>query len=749
MPTAWIRPILGIARTLAWTAALGCGSRAPVEHQGGGDPLEQAELEARDRYAKTPVSVSGRVLDRNGAPIPGAALELARQTSLSDEAGYYDFSGVARHNAMLTVSAPGFRVERVPLALAVPLDLAVVDVLPLLLFRDDLARLTFGGDVQLGRRYLDPTGQTPLDSVPPDDPTALLRASDPAPGTEAVLAPIRPWLSDADFTSVNLETVVTDTPSSPDLANSYVFFTLPGSLSPLRDAGVDHVANGNDHIDDYLDDGLRDTLAAVDEAGLLHSGAGIDVEGAFEAARTDIRGVPYALLSFVAIEGLAVQNATNATESHSGAADLNDGARITNALERERDAGYVPIAELHTGYEYSEAPLDDTTTGRMELVADAGAALVVCHHPHVAQGFQFHDGTLIAHSLGNLVFDQERLETELGLLLSVDLDGERLANAEARGVFIDDLVPKPITGHVHDALLRRIAGASAPWGTLVVPYGPSAWVVPAERADEIETIDRHVPASIHVQEEGFAVIDLRPVLEPGESILAVQTPQALSSLRIGRDLLVFGDMEDADVDATDLETPVWSTTGLGGTGSSYVCRKDPYRGAAALCSIQEESSTKEASIELRERLAVLGDRTHLPNQELTLLAMMSAHRAGPVRVEARYYVGLDDAEFGGETALELDGGSYTWQQEVRDLHMPPDARALRIFFHQAAPTSGSGIVRIDDVAVIAWQEELDPSGKATLDVPNVSDFIRIEAKPGAYAFDVSLRKRVPKASLVP
>jgi len=758
---AWPLAVLAIG-------ASACGPRKAAESDGGGgDDLARAELDFRETYATTPLEVSGRVLDRAGTPLSGARLGLGEASAQSDAQGRFAFSGIARRNALLVVEMAGFRVERLPLLLAVPLDQTAARVPPILLFPDDHARLTFGGDVQLGRRYLDSTGMAPSDQVPPDDPTTLIQASNPGPGTEAVLAPIKPWLSDPDFTGVNLETVVSDTPSTPDLNNTYVFFTLPGSLPPLRDAGIDYVANANNHIYDYYDDGVSDTLRAVEDAGLLHSGAGVNADAAFEAARTDVRGVPYSFLSFVSIEGIPVRNSTGATDTRSGSADLNDDDRIQSALARERDAGRVPIAELHTGYEYSEAPLDDYTTGRMEFVADAGAALVVCHHPHLAQGFEFHDGTLIAHSLGNLVFDQDRIETQLGLLLSVDLDGERLLNAEARGVFIDEYVPRPVTGHLHDLLLRRVGGSSAPWGTLVVPYGASAWIVPPERADEIATVDRHISAPFHMGNERFTVVDLRPSLEPGESIVSVSTKQATSSLRIGRDLLVYGDIEDQDVDDQDLETPAFYTTGLDRARSSYVCRKDAYRGAAALCSIRDEASTTEASMTLRDRLRVLGDKTNLPNKELTLFAMVSANRAGPVRIEARYYASLGDEEFGAETPIELAPGSYNWNAAVRDLHMPPDspdyprspsdpydpelrrqnARALRLFVYQGAPASGAGIFRMDDVAVIAWQEELDPSGATELDVPHPREFLRVEGEPGVYVLDVTVRKRVPKAAL--
>ena len=56
--------------------------------------------------------------------------------------------------------------------------------------KDGGVRMLFGGDVSLGRRFLDPTDQTPRDRVPQDHPDALIRVSDPLPGTKAVLRSI-------------------------------------------------------------------------------------------------------------------------------------------------------------------------------------------------------------------------------------------------------------------------------------------------------------------------------------------------------------------------------------------------------------------------------------------------------------------------------------------------------------------------------------------------------------------------------
>jgi hypothetical protein len=400
----------------------------------------------------------------------------------------------------------------------------------------------------------------------------------------------------------------------------------------------------------------------------------------------------------------------------------------------------------------------------MDFVVDNGAALVVGHHPHVPQGFHFHDGVLVAESLGNLIFDQERLETLFGMLLTVDLEGETLLHAEARGLFIEDFVPRPIAGAPQDGWQRRIAASSSE--ALVVPYGESLLIAPREGAADFVTLDREVDVDVHVGGTGFSVVDLRPLLETGESLRRLTASTSSLEVLAGRDLLAFGDMEDADVDADVMEPSIWYTTGLDRAISSFPCQKDAYRGAVSLCSIRQATSETQATISIRNRVRVLGDKLNLPNKDLTLLAYVSGENAGPVRATVTYLASFGDKEFGEEEAFLLPAGSYPWHPVTSDLHMPPDspqyprdpedpydpllrtenARSFRVFFRHAAPPSGAGLFRVDDVAAIAWEEALDTSGATELETPHARDFLRVEASPGDYALSLELSRVLPRAA---
>ena len=62
------------------------------------------------------------------------------------------------------------------------------------------------------------------------------------------------------------------------------------------------------------------------------------------------------------------------------------------AIRSERDAGYVPVVQFHTGREYTYEPTE-YVLGRMQLAAENQVPLIVAHHPHVAQGVAVFDNT--------------------------------------------------------------------------------------------------------------------------------------------------------------------------------------------------------------------------------------------------------------------------------------------------------------------------------------------------------------------
>ena len=92
----------------------------------------------------------------------------------------------------------------------------------------------------------------------------------------------------------------------------------------------------------------------------------------------------------------------------------------------------------------------------------AGADLVVGGHPHWVQGLEPYRGAVIAHSLGNFVFDMDFMEQTMeGVTLTATFRGDRLVDVELEPYrMTPDFAPRPVTGAAARAILRDVRAVS-------------------------------------------------------------------------------------------------------------------------------------------------------------------------------------------------------------------------------------------------------------------------------------------------
>ena len=236
---------------------------------------------------------------------------------------------------------------------------------------------------------------------------------------------------------------------------------------------------------------------------------------------------------------------------------------------------------------------------------------MVCHHAHVAQGFGKVGDVLAVHCPGNLIMDQDRVETMLGLMVRVDMDGAKVRAVRAVPVYLEDFRPKPIGGRLASVLLRRVAESSRPYGVLAYPYNNQGWV--SLTPSDYTVHDRAVVASVKIPVSGVAVLDLRLYAAGEESLIAACTAGGSSGLvgQMGRDILEHGDFEDYDVDADHFEAARWDVE----ASSRYVSRLRPFRGLACVRSTRNARSDADSVLPLRNRIRVFGDALDQPNKD--------------------------------------------------------------------------------------------------------------------------------------
>jgi len=176
--------------------------------------------------------------------------------------------------------------------------------------------------------------------------------------------------------------------------------------SVLKDAGIDVVTLANNHSLDFGFQGLFDTMRAMAQAGVDFAGAGVNRDGAEQPLYIPAGAHTLCLLAF----SRTLPTSFWATDSRSGTA-FADQERLRTRVKTCAAAGFYTIVAVHWGQESLDHPLPyQRLLGHVAI--DAGARLVIGHHPHVLQSMEVYKGRPIFFSLGNFAFGSSPMGTE-------------------------------------------------------------------------------------------------------------------------------------------------------------------------------------------------------------------------------------------------------------------------------------------------------------------------------------------------
>ena len=292
-----------------------------------------------------------------------------------------------------------------------------------------------------------------------------------AHGAPAVLAKVKPFLADAQLAFVNLECPISDK-GTAQASKEYTFrapISLPGGLVS---AGIDVVSMANNHVLDYGRAAFLDTLKRLDAAGVAHAGAGANSASAAAPALLITPSGTVAVLAFTEIipggfEAGPKQPGTNPA--------IPDYKKMLSSIKAAAARADFVVVSMHWGIEYT-AQANAGQRALAHQIIDAGADLVIGHHPHVIQGIELYRNKLIAYSLGDFVFDHNGRATGEAFVLRASLPQTGLPSLEIVPVYLNDLtgVPAPVTGEDADAILGRLTKLSASLGLKLVQEGDRA-----------------------------------------------------------------------------------------------------------------------------------------------------------------------------------------------------------------------------------------------------------------------------------
>ena len=232
---------------------------------------------------------------------------------------------------------------------------------------------------------------------------------------------IKDYLSDADLVFGNLETPITQGREIQNL--EMIFRSNPGTEQALKQAGFSILSLANNHTPNFGEQGLVDTFGYLDMAGIKHVGAGVDEQLAGQPVYTEVKGIKFTFLAYNDPD--VVPAYYEATATSSGTAFMRINKMIRAVRDAKQKADFV-IVSMHSGIEYNSGP-DNSQVNFAHAAIDAGADLIIGHHPHVVQTMEQYKGKYIFYSLGNFVFDQPQTqETKDGLMIKVYFTRDRV-----------------------------------------------------------------------------------------------------------------------------------------------------------------------------------------------------------------------------------------------------------------------------------------------------------------------------------
>jgi poly-gamma-glutamate synthesis protein (capsule biosynthesis protein) len=290
-------------------------------------------------------------------------------------------------------------------------------------------------------------------------------------GGKAALAKVKPFLEDAHVAFINLEGPISDKGSPVD-GKEYTFESRTALAAGLADAGIDVVSLANNHSRDYGASALLDTFERLKAVGVKWAGAGANAEAAYSPAILDTPAGTVAILAFSAITTWY-----GAGSDSAGTATTTSHERVLAAVRAAaKKADYV-IVSFHWGTEY-EGTAGSGQRSLAHKVIDAGADLILGHHPHVIQGMEIYKDKLIAYSLGDFVFDHYKRVTGEAFVLQVTLDKSGPPTAEIIPVYLSDPwgIPAPVKGSEAKVILDRLAKYSSALGLELKRSGDHAFI---------------------------------------------------------------------------------------------------------------------------------------------------------------------------------------------------------------------------------------------------------------------------------
>ena len=575
-------------------------------------------------------------------------------------------------------------------------------------------------------------------------------------GVEILFEPTLDILGNAaDLTIANLECCMTvDGEAHP--TKSVVYRGRPEYVAGLAQAGIDLVSLANNHTLDYGLVGLQSTQEALSQNQILFSGSGADSYEAYLPLFTNTKGVAIAWLA----------NSDRTGQYNNSQPYLNAGLNkpgfayltpyyLQQQINEVREVADLVVMEMHAGSEYSSEPgigydnydfgvgippnewiAPREITHNMDLPEDSeedenysplldvphmwdreirhfaiesGADLVVVHHPHIIQGLEVYNGKLIAHSLGNFIFDLDYQETFPSLILNAEVSYDGFSSYSVTPVYIDDYIPVPARGELAVHLLDHLAAQSRQLDTYLYVDGEndraSVWL-DTLAMPRTQILNRQ---AFQLAQNGSNWLSAPIPIHRLGSIATLDIPEGTDwEYRLGRELVWYGNMEDEGATEWDLNS-----------SDEWLDVSETFRGEQSIGQHRLPLSGDNVVTNLENRIRLNSSNKH------QLAAYMKTQNGRDVNVQVRYYNDRTTSVSLATHSLTAGiTGTTDWTYYHAESTPPANAAYFDLRLTSDTPVTGDAYSWFDDVSFVEWNNwEAAPALEIT--TPNEYYFLQV------------------------
>jgi poly-gamma-glutamate capsule biosynthesis protein CapA/YwtB (metallophosphatase superfamily) len=301
--------------------------------------------------------------------------------------------------------------------------------------------IAFAGDVMIGRMV-----NENLNNVPYEHPWGDMRN----------------LVREADLFIINLETTLTE--SDKAVLKVFNYKADPDRVEVLKRAGVDIVNLANNHILDFDVEGMRETIQVLDQANILHVGAGDNENEARRHVVVEKDGIKIGIIGYSDNEPAWAAKEQNPGVNY---VKVGDTEEILNDIEKLKPEVDLLIVTIHWGPNMRDKPSEEFINFAHELI-DNGVDIIHGHSAHVFQGVEIYNNKLIMYDAGDFVDDyavDPVLRNDRSFLFNVFVDKKGIKKLELIPVRIDFMQVNKAKMEDYKETVDRMKELSSQFGT--------------------------------------------------------------------------------------------------------------------------------------------------------------------------------------------------------------------------------------------------------------------------------------------